>query len=126
MSLTHRAHPSRAASPPRRAAWRPSTPLALRSLTLRLALLFFAIVLSAIAVVYLAVAPTLETSLRDQRLDSLVASARRFSPPIRRAIDTAASASDLDAIVRQAADASGARVTLISVGRTQRVRSFID
>jgi two-component system, OmpR family, sensor kinase len=94
--------------------------LKLRSLTLRLALLFFAIVLAAIALIYLVVAPTLETSLRDQRLDTLVASARQYSPPIRRAIDTAADAPNLDAIVRQAADASGARVSLIGIDRTGR------
>ena len=36
------------------------------------------------AVVYVGVIPRLEASLRDQKLDSLAAAARSYSPPIRR------------------------------------------
>ncbi len=92
----------------------------MRSLTLRLALPFCAILLAAIAAVYLAVAPSLESGLRDQRLDTLARAAQRFSPPIRRALDTAADVAVLDNRVRQAADFSGARVTLLGVTRTDR------
>ncbi len=35
---------------------------------------------------YLGVAPSLESNLREQRLDSLATAAKRFSPPIRRAL----------------------------------------
>jgi len=92
----------------------------LRSLTLRLALPFCAIVIGAIALVYLAVAPSLESSLRDQRLDTLARSAERFSPPLRRALDASQSAGAIDGRVRRAADASGARVTLLAVTPTDR------
>jgi signal transduction histidine kinase len=91
-----------------------------RSLTLRLALPFCAIVIGAIAIVYLGVAPSLESSLRDQRLDTLAQSAERFSPSIRRALDASQNASAIDGRVRRAADSSGARVTLLAVSRTDR------
>jgi two-component system OmpR family sensor kinase len=91
-----------------------------RSLTLRLALPFCAIVIAAIAIVYLGVAPSLESSLRDQRLDSLALSAQRFSPPIRRALDASLTAAVLDRRVRDAGDSSGARVTLLAVTTTDR------
>ena len=71
------------------------------------------------AVVYVGVIPRLEASLRDQKLDSLAAAARSYSPPIRRAIGNV-DVTVLDERVRQAADASGARVTLIGVNRTPR------
>jgi len=66
------------------------------------------------------VAPSLESSLRDQRLDTLAVAAQRFSPPIRRALDDAADVGVLDNRVRRAADFSGARVTLLGVTRTDR------
>src|SRR3954462_14863035 len=92
----------------------------LRSLTLRLALPFCAIVIAAIAIVYLGVAPSLESSLRAQRLDTLARSATRFAPPIRRALDGSLPAAALDRRVRRAADSSGARVTLLAVTTTNR------
>src|SRR5215211_5692864 len=119
-----RARRQRAGVPLHRARSRLPLPrhggLALRSLTLRLALPFCAIVIGAIAIVYLGVAPSLESSLRDQRLDTLAVSAQRFSPPIRRAIDASAPATELDRRVRRAADSSGARVTLLTVARSDR------
>ncbi len=92
----------------------------LRSLTLRLALPFCAIVIAAIAIVYLGVAPSLESSLRDQRLDTLAESAQRYGPGIRRALDASVPANVLDNRVRRANDDSGARVTLLAVQRTDR------
>jgi len=68
--------------------------------------------------VYFGVAPSLESSLRNQRLDSLELAAQRFSPPIRRALDTSSDVQVLDRRVKRAADASGARVTLLAVPRT--------
>jgi two-component system, OmpR family, sensor kinase len=70
--------------------------------------------------VYLGVAPSLESSLRDQRLDSLATAAKRFSPPIRRALDAPLTAAALDRRVRRAADSSGTRVTLLAVTSTDR------
>jgi signal transduction histidine kinase len=89
----------------------------LRSLTNRLALLFSAITLAAIAVVYLGVVPTLESSLRDQRLDALARNAERYSGPIADLIGTNADVGALDRAVKAAADASGDRVTLFGVNR---------
>jgi two-component system OmpR family sensor kinase len=68
--------------------------------------------------VYLGVAPSLESSLRDQRLDGLELSARRFSPPIRRALESSSDVKVLDRRVQEAADSSGARVTLLAITRT--------
>ena len=51
-----------------------------RSLRNRLALIFGLIVLAAIAIVYLAVAPQLEGRLRDQKLDGLADDAERYAP----------------------------------------------
>ncbi|MEY2536107.1 MAG: two-component system, OmpR family, sensor kinase, partial [bacterium] len=69
---------------------------------------------------YLGVAPSLEANLRDQRLDSLARAAQRYTPPIRRALDSAAKVDELDRRVRHAADATGSRVTLLAVNRTAR------
>jgi two-component system, OmpR family, sensor kinase len=68
--------------------------------------------------VYLGVAPSLESSLRDQRLDSLATAAERFTPPIRRALNASLTAAALDRRVRRAADSSGTRVTLLAVTTT--------
>jgi two-component system, OmpR family, sensor kinase len=90
----------------------------MRSLRNRLALLVFVIVLGAIAIVYLGVIPSLESSLRDEALRDLRISAQRFSPPIGRAIDRSEPAGRIDDLVRDAADRSSARVTLLGVNRT--------
>jgi two-component system OmpR family sensor kinase len=91
-----------------------------RSLTLRLALPFCAIVIAAVAIVYLGVAPSLRSNLRDTRLKTLADSGKRVAPPIRQALDASLSTTALDRRVRRAADASGARVTLLSVAQTGR------
>jgi two-component system OmpR family sensor kinase len=68
--------------------------------------------------VYLGVAPSLESNLRNQRLDSLAVAAQRYSPPIRRALDASSDVTLLDRRVRGAADSAGARVTLLAITRT--------
>jgi signal transduction histidine kinase len=68
-----------------------------------------------IAGVYVGVTSGLESGVRDQKLDTLSNVARQYSGPIEQAIDRSLPAPKLDAVVRQAADASGARVTLFAV-----------
>ena len=89
----------------------------MRSIRVRLALIFSAITLGAIAGVYVYVAPQLESSLRDQRLEELTRDANRYSRNLTGASPEGA--------VRQAADRSGARVTLFGVSRgTQGVQTY--
>jgi two-component system, OmpR family, sensor kinase len=68
-----------------------------------------------IAAIYLGVTSGLDAGVRDRKLDTLSNLARRYSGPIWQAIDRSMPAARLDARVRQAADASGARVTLFAV-----------
>jgi signal transduction histidine kinase len=86
-----------------------------RSIRNRLALLFAAITAAAIAVVYFYVVPQLETRLRDEKLDSLAADARAYSGPLVKAIGTNVPSVVLNRRVRQAADRSNTRVTLLGV-----------
>jgi signal transduction histidine kinase len=90
-----------------------------RSLRNRLALVFFAITLVAIAALYLYVAPGLRTRLINERLNLLSAAARSDSAQIVKTIGSSAPA----AVVRQRVDAaaldSGDRVTLLLVARTR-------
>jgi signal transduction histidine kinase len=85
-------------------------------LALRLALLFGAIVLGSIAVIFFYVVPQLESTLREEKLRSLETDARDYSQPVIRAIANQATAKRLDIAVRTAADRSNARVTLLAVG----------
>ena len=87
------------------------------SLRWRLALLFLAILLAAIAVIYLYVLPQLESSLRAEKERALAAESRVYSRPIVRGVVFYADARHIKAIVRQAADRSGSRVTLLGVSR---------
>jgi signal transduction histidine kinase len=68
-----------------------------------------------IAAIYLGVTSGLDAGVRERKLDTLSSLARRYSGPIWQAIDRSMPATRLDARVRQAADASGARVTLFAV-----------
>jgi len=101
----------------RRSASRPA-PRFLRSLRNRLALVFFAITLLAIAALYLYVAPGLRTRLVDERLHELLAAARADSPPIARVIGSSAPAAVVRHRVDGAALQSGDRVTLLLVAST--------
>jgi signal transduction histidine kinase len=84
----------------------------------RLALLGIALVAGAIGIVYLGVVPTLEGSLRGRALDGLAAEARRHAGAIEQAVDRGDPARRIDRIVRDAADATTARVTLLGIART--------
>ena len=85
-------------------------------LALRLALLFGAIVLGSIAVIFFYVVPQLESSLREKKLRSLQTAARDYSRPVIRAIESQVTAKRLDTAVRSASDQANARVTLLAVG----------
>ncbi|MEA2252048.1 MAG: two-component system, OmpR family, sensor kinase [Solirubrobacteraceae bacterium] len=100
--------------------------MALRSITNRLTLLFFAITLVAISGLYLGVTSGLSTGVRDQRLNALTLLARQYSVRIRDALDRSLPRSELDRRVRAAADSSGARVTLMGINRgTQGVQTYV-
>ncbi len=86
-----------------------------RSIRNRLALLFFAITVTAIGGVYLYVTPSLESSLRGQKVRNLEALALAARPELIKTIDKVGVAE----AVRDAADRTGAHLTLlgISTGR---------
>lgn len=88
------------------------------SIANRLALLFGAITLGVIGVVYVYVVPQLESSLRDQRLHSLAATGQRSFGTVRSDVVNGVDVRVLDRDVRAAADASSARVTLLIINRT--------
>jgi signal transduction histidine kinase len=77
----------------------------------------FVIVFVAVAIVGLGVMHALEDALRDQALTELQADARRYSTDIDTAIDRGASAGRINNLVRDAADNSTARVTLLGMYR---------
>jgi signal transduction histidine kinase len=89
-----------------------------RSLRNRLALVFFAITLLAIAALYLYVGPGLRTRLINERLDELQAAARNDSDQIIRIIGSNKPAGAVRDTVNRAALSSGDRVTLLLVSRT--------
>lgn len=89
----------------------------LRSLRAKLTFLFFAMTLAAVVVIFVYVTPRLESSLREEKLDSLASSAERWTPPVTEAIRGEASGPDLDRAVGRAADRTNARVTLLVVSR---------
>ncbi len=95
------------------------------SIRVRLALIFSGITLTAIAGIYLYVAPQLESRLRNEKLESLSLSAQLYSRPLVRAIGTNVDEKAVNRLVRQAADQSGARVTLFGVSRgSQGVQTY--
>jgi signal transduction histidine kinase len=89
----------------------------MRSIRVRLALIFSAITLGAIVGVYAYVTPQLESRLRDERLGTLAHDAQRYSRDLIQAIGTNVDERAINDAVRQAADRSGARVTLFGVTR---------
>ncbi len=89
----------------------------MRSIRNRLALLFFGITLAAIVGIYLYVVPQLETRLVEEQLDALSADARTYSGAVERATESDVSEATLNRIVREAADRSGDRVTLLAVSQ---------
>jgi two-component system, OmpR family, sensor kinase len=83
----------------------------------RLALLQFAITLAAVAVVYFYVAPSLESNLRSEKLRNLAAAANAYARPLEHAPGSNVDSKQLDREVRQVADRSNTRATLLGVNR---------
>jgi signal transduction histidine kinase len=87
------------------------------SIRTRLALLYFAITLAAVAVVYFYVAPPLESNLRSEKLRNLAEATNSYARPLERAIGSNIDAQQVDREVRQVADRSNTRATLLGVNR---------
>ncbi len=85
------------------------------SLSNRIALFFSAITFVAIAVLYVYVAPGLQTRLVSRKLDGLAADARRLSGPIADTVGSPDTFGQIRTRVNAAALASGSRVALLSV-----------
>jgi signal transduction histidine kinase len=85
------------------------------SLRVRLTLLFFAITLAAVAIVYFSVAPSLESSLRTQKIRNLETAAAGATPLLAGTIGTNVDKAGVDQSVRAAADRTDARVTLLGI-----------
>ena len=97
----------------------------MRSIRVRLALIFSSITLTAIAGIYLYVAPQLESRLRDEKLEGLARDAGLYSRELVRVIGTNVDEAAVNRSVRQAADRAGARVTLLGVSRgSQGVQTY--
>ncbi|QEC46725.1 HAMP domain-containing histidine kinase [Baekduia soli] len=90
----------------------------MRSLRTRLALLVFVIVAVAVGVVALGVLQSLDGALRDRQLRGLRETARQNSAAIDAAIDRGDTAGRINRLVRDAADQTTSRVTLLGVART--------
>ncbi|MBV8431865.1 MAG: HAMP domain-containing histidine kinase [Solirubrobacterales bacterium] len=89
-----------------------------RSLRNRLALVFFAVTLVAIAALYLYVAPGLRSRLLDQRMSQLAGAARSDSGQIVKSVGSAEPARVVQENVDAAALSSGDRVSLLLVSST--------
>jgi signal transduction histidine kinase len=93
-----------------------SRPARLRTLRNKVAVLFFAITVTAFGVIYFAVVPQLKSNLEDQKLSDLRQVARAARPTLERVMGRRdVTASQVDARVRAAADAANARLTLLGV-----------
>jgi signal transduction histidine kinase len=86
-----------------------------RTLRVRLTLLFFAITLTAVAIVYFYVAPSLESSLRTQKIRNLATAAAGATSLLAGTIGTNIDKAGVDQSVRAAADRTDARVTLLGI-----------
>jgi two-component system OmpR family sensor kinase len=89
------------------------------SLSNRLALVFFAITLLAVGSLYLYVAPGLQSRLLGEKLSALATTARTSSGAISRAVGGSTPLPVVRGLVVRTAGASGDRVTLLSVNRSQ-------
>ncbi|MEA2265365.1 MAG: hypothetical protein QOE27_948 [Solirubrobacteraceae bacterium] len=85
------------------------------SLRNRLALLFFVITLTAISGVYAYVTPSLETSLRSQKLAGLRTAADAALPALARTVGTTIDKAGVERAVRDAADRAGSHLTLVGI-----------
>jgi len=86
-----------------------------RSLRARLTLGFFTLAVAAVGLVATAVLPGLEHRLVDARLAKLAELAGQYSPPLRRAVGTSLPQPALKELVRQTADTTSTRVTVLLV-----------
>jgi signal transduction histidine kinase len=88
----------------------------MRSLRNRLAFLFFAITLAAIAVLYVYVVPQLQSRLRDEKLSQLTAAAKKTIAQLEPTVGSRMPVREVRDAVRATSDAANARVTLLRVG----------
>jgi two-component system, OmpR family, sensor kinase len=70
-----------------------------------------------VVLVYIGATAGLQRGVREQKLDTLSGLARQYVPPVHAALDESLDRRTLDRRVRAAADASGARVTLLGISR---------
>jgi two-component system, OmpR family, sensor kinase len=97
----------------------------IRSLRNKLALLFFAITAAALGLIYFMVIPQLEDNLEQEQMADLRRVARGAETSLETLIGRGdIRAADLDSRVRSAADAAGARLTLLSVQRSDDDRTL--
>ena len=89
-----------------------------RSLTARLALLFFGITALAFAVVIFFFLPRLETDLQDRQLDNLARVADNSARELEALMDSDITGKGLDDSVASIADRDNARVTILGVQRS--------
>jgi signal transduction histidine kinase len=90
-------------------------PPPLRSLRLRLALLFFAVTAIALAVVIFVFLPQLESKITDQKLRDLRTIAMRSSKRFEAVIGRQVTGPQIDQLARTISDRTEARVTLLGV-----------
>jgi len=91
----------------------------LNSVRNRLVLLFFAITTVAVGFVYLYVVPQLRSSLTAEKLTRLEAAAERQAGRFERAMDRGTSQARLRRVVRDVAQQTDARVTLLGLEPTE-------
>jgi signal transduction histidine kinase len=84
----------------------------------RLVLLFFAITTSAVGFVYLYVVPQLRSSLTAEKLTRLESASAEHGERLARAMDRGVSQTQLRRVVREIAQETEARVTLLGLRRT--------
>jgi signal transduction histidine kinase len=115
--------PARSPAPPRqRSALRR---LPLNSVRNRLVLLFFAITAAAVGFVYLYVVPQLRSSLTAEKIHRLEAAAADQSPRVARAMQRGISQGRLRGVVRDIAQQTESRVTLIGIAPGTSQPAFV-
>jgi signal transduction histidine kinase len=88
----------------------------LRSLRNRLALVFFAITLMALAALYVYVVPQLQSRLRQEKVQTLQKAAANQSELLARTVGGAVSDKEVAGLVNQIATTTATRVTFLRVG----------
>ncbi|HYV15263.1 MAG TPA: HAMP domain-containing sensor histidine kinase [Conexibacter sp.] len=88
----------------------------MRSLRNRLAFLFFATTLAAIAVLYLYVVPQLQSRLRDEKLSQLTTAAKQTIAQLEPTVGTRMPLHAVRQAVGAVGDGANARITLLRVG----------